>query len=220
MGRRRRPVVLSQGAHARMGVPVGEGFPQPRSGRSRDVSTVAAAARSLSPAVAVVGTRPDGALACRPRRARPTADVMTSASSWRCKRATAIGEASRVLPERACDGPDSGPMDAALMAEEYSWRRKSRSLAAESSRPLSFSVRRAAIEPTIATSRPSRIQTVPSPMTTIQWKRDQGSRSSRAGTRVSMAQLHLRAQCAGCGTRRRRRAVRRSGRPAEARLAA
>jgi hypothetical protein len=31
------PVVLSQGAHARMGVPVGEGFARPRSGRSRDV---------------------------------------------------------------------------------------------------------------------------------------------------------------------------------------
>ncbi len=72
------------------------------------------------------------------------------------------------------------------MAEEYSWRWESRLLAAESSRPLSFSVRRAAIEPTIATSRPSRIQTVASPMKTIQWKREQGSRSSRAGTRVSM----------------------------------
>jgi hypothetical protein len=32
-------------------------------------STAAAAARSLSPAVAVVGTPPDGALACRPERA-------------------------------------------------------------------------------------------------------------------------------------------------------
>ena len=36
-GRRRRPVVLSQGAHARMDVAVGEGFARPRSGRSRDV---------------------------------------------------------------------------------------------------------------------------------------------------------------------------------------
>src|SRR4051794_40178639 len=40
--------------------------------------------------------------------------------------------------------------------------------------------------PTIVTSRPSRIQTVPSPITTIQWNRDQGSRSSRAGTLVSI----------------------------------
>src|ERR671915_230732 len=51
--------------------------------------------------------------------------------------------------------------------------------------PLPSSVRRAAIEPTIVTSRPSRIQTVPRPITTSQWKRDHGSRSKRAGTRVS-----------------------------------
>jgi hypothetical protein len=35
--RRRRPVVLSQGAHARMDVPVGEGSARPRSGQSSDV---------------------------------------------------------------------------------------------------------------------------------------------------------------------------------------
>ena len=39
----------------------------------------------------------------------------------------------------------------------------------------------AAIAPTIVTSSPSRIQTVPSPITIRQWKRDHGSRSSRAG---------------------------------------
>ena len=38
--------------------------------------------------------------------------------------------------------------------------------------------------PTMVTSRPSRIQTVPSPITIIQCQRDQGSRSSRAGTFV------------------------------------
>src|ERR1700709_1318864 len=38
--------------------------------------------------------------------------------------------------------------------------------------------------PTIVTSRPSRIQTVPSPTTIIQWKLDQGRRSRREGTRV------------------------------------
>ena len=38
--------------------------------------------------------------------------------------------------------------------------------------------------PTMVTSSPSRIQTVPSPITTSQWKRDQGSRSRRAGIRV------------------------------------
>src|SRR5581483_5051201 len=51
--------------------------------------------------------------------------------------------------------------------------------------PLPFSVRRDAIEPTIVTSSPSRIQTVPRPMTTSQWKRDHGSRSRRPGTFVS-----------------------------------
>ena len=40
--------------------------------------------------------------------------------------------------------------------------------------------------PTIVTSSPSRIQTVPRPITTIQWKRDQGRRSSRAGIWVSI----------------------------------
>jgi hypothetical protein len=52
--------------------------------------------------------------------------------------------------------------------------------------PLPASVRRSPTLPTIVTSRPSRIQTVPSPITTIQWKRDHGSRSSRDGTLVSI----------------------------------
>src|SRR5579884_2668287 len=52
--------------------------------------------------------------------------------------------------------------------------------------PLPFSVSREAIEPTIVTSSPSRIQTVPRPMTTSQWKRDHGSRSRRPGMFVSM----------------------------------
>src|SRR4051812_16782818 len=39
----------------------------------------------------------------------------------------------------------------------------------------------------IVTSSPSRIHTVPRPMITIQWNFDQGRRSSRAGTSVSMA---------------------------------
>jgi hypothetical protein len=38
--------------------------------------------------------------------------------------------------------------------------------------------------PTMVTSRPSRIQTVPSPIMIIQCHRDHGSRSSRAGTLV------------------------------------
>src|SRR5262245_27674484 len=53
--------------------------------------------------------------------------------------------------------------------------------AAVSSMPLPCSVRREATLPTMVTSRPSRIQTPPSPMTTRQWNRDHGSRSSRAG---------------------------------------
>src|SRR5262245_20462008 len=52
--------------------------------------------------------------------------------------------------------------------------------------PLPFSVRRDAIEPTIVTSSPSRIQTAPRPITTRQWKLDHGSRSSRPGMLVSI----------------------------------
>src|SRR5690606_23005764 len=50
--------------------------------------------------------------------------------------------------------------------------------------PLPSSVSRAAMDPTMVTSSPSRIHTVPSPTTIIQWKRDHGSRSMRAGIRV------------------------------------
>jgi hypothetical protein len=63
------PVVLSQGGRARMGVPVGEGPAPATLGTIKRRSTPAASLRSLSPAVAVVGTRPDNALACRPQRA-------------------------------------------------------------------------------------------------------------------------------------------------------
>src|SRR3954449_11886341 len=49
------------------------------------------------------------------------------------------------------------------------------------SMPLPDSVRRLATEPTIVTSSPSSTHTVPSPTITLQWNRDQGSRSSRAG---------------------------------------
>ena len=52
------------------------------------------------------------------------------------------------------------------------------------SMPLPDSVRRGAIAPTIVTSSPSRIQTVPRPMTILQWKRDHGRRSMRAGMLV------------------------------------
>ena len=52
--------------------------------------------------------------------------------------------------------------------------------------PEPFSVSREEIVPTIVTSRPSRIHTVPSPTSTIQCQRAHGSRSSRAGIRVSM----------------------------------
>src|SRR5579871_5646097 len=39
--------------------------------------------------------------------------------------------------------------------------------------------------PTMVTSRPSRIQVIPSALTTSQWKRRQGKASSRAGTSVA-----------------------------------
>jgi hypothetical protein len=61
-GGRRRPVVLSQ---ARMDVPVGEG----PLGNSQDDQETFHAGRRFAPAVAVVGTRPDDAPACRPKRA-------------------------------------------------------------------------------------------------------------------------------------------------------
>jgi hypothetical protein len=52
------------------------------------------------------------------------------------------------------------------------------------SRPLPSSERRLAMLPTIVTSRPSRIHTVPRPITIIQCQRDQGRRSRREGTDV------------------------------------
>ena len=52
--------------------------------------------------------------------------------------------------------------------------------------PLPDSVSRSPTEPTIVTSRPSRIHTVPSPMRIRQWNHDHGSRSSRAGIFVSI----------------------------------
>lgn len=45
---------------------------------------------------------------------------------------------------------------------------------------------RPAMLPTMVTSSPSRIQTVPRPMTIRQCQRDQGSRSRRAGMSVRM----------------------------------
>jgi hypothetical protein len=55
-----------------------------------------------------------------------------------------------------------------------------------SSIPKPFSVRRLAIVPTIVTSRPSRIHTAPSPMTTSQCHLAHGRRSMRAGMSVSI----------------------------------
>ena len=43
------------------------------------------------------------------------------------------------------------------------------------------------IDPTIVTSRPSRIQVIPSATSTSIWKRLNGSRSSRAGMSVVIA---------------------------------
>jgi hypothetical protein len=58
--------------------------------------------------------------------------------------------------------------------------------AAVSSRPLPCSLKRPPMAPTMVTARPSRIQTVPSPITTIQCHLDHGNRSMRAGMSVSM----------------------------------
>ncbi len=59
-------------------------------------------------------------------------------------------------------------------------------LAAEMLMPLPLAEIAPAIEPTIVTSSPSRIHTVPSPMRMRQCQRDHGSRSSRAGMLVSI----------------------------------
>ena len=56
---------------------------------------------------------------------------------------------------------------------------------AVTARPEPFSDSRGAMLPTMVTSSPSRIHTVPSPMTMVQCQRDQGSRSRRAGMAVS-----------------------------------
>jgi hypothetical protein len=57
--------------------------------------------------------------------------------------------------------------------------------------PLPFSVSRSAMLPTIVTSSPSRIQTVPRPITIIQWNRDHGNLSRRDGTLVSIVPAWL-----------------------------
>ena len=51
-------------------------------------------------------------------------------------------------------------------------------------RPVLAGLRASDIEPTMVTSSPSRIQTVPSPITISQCHRAHGSRSSRAGMSV------------------------------------
>src|SRR5215217_4928128 len=65
-----------------------------------------------------------------------------------------------------------------------------------SSRPAPSSVRRPPMAPTIVTARPSRIQTVPSPMMTIQCQRDHGKRSRRAGIWVSIVRRGAAASAA------------------------
>ena len=63
--------------------------------------------------------------------------------------------------------------------------------------PLPFAEIAPAIEPTIVTSRPSRIQTVPSPTTIRQCHLDRGSRSSRAGMFVSIVPSPSPDSCCG-----------------------
>src|SRR4051812_17087509 len=69
------------------------------------------------------------------------------------------------------------------------------------SMPLPVSDSRDAIEPTIVTSSPSRIQTVPSPTTTRQWNFAQGSRSSRAGIFVVIVPVDASMQRRYCRIR-------------------
>jgi len=82
--------------------------------------------------------------------------------------------------------------------------------AVEMSIPLPLAEMAPAIEPTIVTSRPSRIQTVPKPIRIRQCQRDHGSRSSRAGMLVSIVRrcsLGTVAVATGSSTLSRRRPV-------------
>src|SRR3712207_6258789 len=76
-------------------------------------------------------------------------------------------------------------------------------------RPEPSSVRRPPMAPTMVTARPSRIQTVPRPMITIQCHLDQGNRSIRAGMFVSIVRnVVAPAMCfAMCALQRVRPAV-------------
>jgi hypothetical protein len=59
-----------------------------------------------------------------------------------------------------------------------------------SARPLPFSVSREATLPTMVTSRPSRIHTLPRPMRTRQWNFDQGpSRLDRLPSTVATTRI-------------------------------
>src|SRR3954451_6063222 len=69
--------------------------------------------------------------------------------------------------------------------------------------PLPLSERRDAIDPTIVTSSPSRIHTVPSPTTTRQWNFAHGSRSSRAGIFVVIVPVDASMQRRYCRIRAR-----------------
>ena len=90
-------------------------------------------------------------------------------------------------------------------------RRGDADVGASISMPLPGSVRRGAIAPTIVTSSPSRIQTVPRPMTMRQWNLAHGSRSSRAGTLVRIVRGALSGCSWRCGSERRPPPVGRSG---------
>src|SRR3954449_12579170 len=90
---------------------------------------------------------------------------------------------SRLRPRRSARRPkNNAPAHAPAMYAEPA----APTWVAVSSRPEPSSLSRPPIAPTIVTARPSRIQTVPSPMITIQCHLDHGNRSIRAGMSVSM----------------------------------
>ena len=93
-GRRRRPVVLSQGAHARMDVAVGEGLARPHSGRSRGV-------RPRPPVCA----RGRGRRHAPGRRARVSSGAGVGSGQWRRRLIT--GAAARRPAARSSHCSDS-----------------------------------------------------------------------------------------------------------------
>ena len=94
-----------------------------------------------------------------------------SAPSPRCRRPRVMQE--QLLPAEPV-GELAEEQGADARAGDVDRARQADVGAGHARGPVSGSFRASDIEPTMVTSSPSRIHTVPSPMTTIQWNRDHG----------------------------------------------